>query len=79
MPSDQVIEQRISLIFYSLKSYLDIYGYRIKYSKKVLPVKRSSISCGCYLRIDLEGQKNYEEFYDRNIRSSYIRSMMGRP
>jgi FlaA1/EpsC-like NDP-sugar epimerase len=65
MPSDKVLNKEYSLSSL-VKKLLDIYGYKIKYSKKVLSVKRSSFPV-VVIDNNLEGQKNYEEFYNRNI------------
>ena len=65
MPSDRILSKEYS--FSSLvKKILNIYGYKIKYSKKVLSVKRSSFPV-VVIDNNLEGQKNYEEFYNRDI------------
>ena len=65
MPSDKLMnkEYRLSLI---VKKLLDIYGYRIKYSKKLLPIKKNIFPV-VVSKKDLEGQKNYEEFYDKKL------------
>jgi FlaA1/EpsC-like NDP-sugar epimerase len=65
MPSDRLMnkEYRLSLI---VKKLLDIYGYRIKYSKKFLPIKKNIFPV-VVSKKDLEGQKNYEEFYDKKL------------
>ena len=65
MPSDKILNKEYSLSSL-VKKLLDIYGYKIKYSKKVLSVKRSSFPV-VVIDNNLEGQKNYEEFYNRDI------------
>lgn len=65
MPSDRILNKEYSLSTL-VKKILDLYGYKIKYSKKFLSVKKSSFPV---IAIDnnLEGQKNYEEFYNRGV------------
>jgi FlaA1/EpsC-like NDP-sugar epimerase len=65
MPSNRILNKEYSLSSL-VKKLLDIYGYKIKYSKKVLSVKKSSFPV-VVIDNNLEGQKNYEEFYNRDI------------
>jgi len=65
MPSDRILNKEYSLSSL-VKKLLNLYGYKIKYSKKFLSVKKTSFPV---VAIDnnLEGQKNYEEFYNRGV------------
>ena len=42
-----------------------LYGYKIKYSKKIIDIKKKLFPVVVYEK-NLEGQKNYEEFYDKS-------------
>lgn len=64
MPSDKIMIDEYQLSFL-IKKLLKLYGYKIKYSKKNLPVKRNLFPVVVYVK-NLEGQKNYEEFYDKS-------------
>ncbi len=65
MPSDRILNKEYKLSSL-VKKLLYIYGYKIKYSKKVLSVKKSFFPV-VIIDDNLEGQKNYEEFYNKNI------------
>ena len=65
MPSDRILNEEYKLSSL-VKKLLFIYGYKIKYSKKVLSVKKSFFPV-VITDDNLEGQKNYEEFYNKNI------------
>ena len=65
MPSDRILNKEYKLSSL-VKKLLFIYGYKIKYSKKVLSVKKSFFPV-VITDDNLEGQKNYEEFYNKNI------------
>jgi len=64
MPSDKIKIDEYKLSFL-IKKLLQLYGYKIKYLKKVMAVKRNLFPVVVYEK-NLEGQKNYEEFYDKN-------------
>ena len=64
MPSDKTKINEYKLSFL-IKKLLQLYGYKIKYSKKIMKVKRILFPVVVYEK-NLEGQKNYEEFYDKN-------------
>ena len=64
MPSDKIKINEYKLSFL-IKKLLQLYGYKIKYSKKIMKVKRILFPVVVYKK-NLEGQKNYEEFYDKN-------------
>ena len=64
MPSDKTKINEYKLSFL-IKKLLQLYGYKIKYSKKIMKVKRILFPVVVYKK-NLEGQKNYEEFYDKN-------------
>ena len=64
MPSDKIKINEYKLSFL-IKKLLQLYGYKIKYLKKVMAVKRNLFPVVVYEK-NLEGQKNYEEFYDKN-------------
>ena len=65
MPSDRILNKEYKLSSL-VKKLLYIYGYKIKYSKKILSVKKSLFPV-VIIDDNLEGQKNYEEFYNKNI------------
>ena len=65
MPSDKIMNKEYKLSFI-VKKLLDIYGYKIKYSKKILSIK-GNIFPVIVSSKNLEGQKDYEEFYDKKI------------
>jgi hypothetical protein len=64
MPSDKIKIDEYKLSFL-VKKLLQLYGYKIKYSKKVMAVKKNLFPVVVYEK-NLEGQKNYEEFYDKS-------------
>ena len=64
MPSDRILNKEYKLSSL-VKKLLYIYGYKIKYSKRVLSVKKSFFPV-VIINDNLEGQKNYEEFYNKN-------------
>ena len=65
MPSDKIMNKEYKLSFI-IKKLLNLYGYKIKYSNKILSIKRNIFPV-VVSRKDLEGQKDYEEFYDKNL------------
>ena len=65
MPSDRIMNKEYNLS-YIIKKLLNIYGYKIKHSNKVLSVKKDIFPV-VVSKKNLEGQKNYEEFYDRKL------------
>ena len=64
MPSDKVMIEEYQLSFL-IKKLLKLYGYKIKYSKKILKVQKNLFPVVVNEK-NLEGQKNYEEFYDKS-------------
>ena len=64
MPSDRILNEEYKLSSL-VKKLLYIYGYKIKYSKRILSVKKSFFPV-VIINDNLEGQKNYEEFYNKN-------------
>jgi len=64
MPSDKIIIDEYKLSFL-VKKLLKLYGYKIKYSKKIIAIKKNLFPVVVYEK-NLEGQKNYEEFYDKS-------------
>ena len=62
MPSDKTTIKEYSLE-HIIKKILKVYGYKIKYTNKISNVKNSSFLV-VISKKNLEGQKNYEEFYD---------------
>ncbi len=62
MPSDKTTIKEYSLE-HIIKKILKVYGYKIKYTNKITNVKNSSFPV-VISKKNLEGQKNYEEFYD---------------
>ena len=62
MPSDKTTIKEYSLE-HVIKKILKVYGYKIKYMNKISNVKNSSFPVVISNK-NLEGQKNYEEFYD---------------
>ena len=64
MPSDRILNKEYKLSSL-VKKLLFIYGYKIKYSKRILSVKKSFFPV-VIINDNLEGQKNYEEFYNKN-------------
>ena len=65
MPSDRIMKKEYSLSVI-IKKLLNIYGYKIKYSRKILAIKKNFFPV-VVSRKNLEGQKNYEEFYDNKL------------
>jgi hypothetical protein len=65
MPSDKVMNKEYKLSFI-VKKLLNIYGYKIKYSDKILSIKGNLFPVVISNK-DLEGQKDYEEFYDKKL------------
>ncbi len=63
MPSDKITVKEYSLK-YIIEKILKLYGYKIKYTKKFSNVK-SSLFPVVISKKNLEGQKNYEEFYEK--------------
>jgi FlaA1/EpsC-like NDP-sugar epimerase len=63
MPSDRVINKEYTLSFI-IKKLLYLYGYKAKYSNKILPIKKNLFPIVISNK-NLEGQKGYEEFYDK--------------
>ena len=62
IPSDKLIKKNIELEKL-VKVILKIYGYKIYYTNKILKVKSKYFPV-IPTRNDLEGQKNFEEFFD---------------
>ena len=65
MPSDKIMNKEYKLSFI-IKKLLKIYDYKIKYTNKILPIKKNIFSVVVSSK-DLEGQKNYEVFYDKKL------------
>ena len=65
MPSDKIMNKEYTLSFI-IKKLLNIYGYKIKYSNKLLPIEKNLFPV-VVSRKNLEGQKSYEEFYDQKL------------
>jgi UDP-N-acetylglucosamine 4,6-dehydratase len=65
MPSDKIMNKEYKLSFI-IKKLLNLYGYKIKYSNKILSIKKNIFPV-VVSRKGLEGQKDYEEFYDKNL------------
>ncbi len=63
MPSDKITVKEYSLK-YIIEKILKLYGYKIKYTKKLSKVKNSQFPV-VISKKNLEGQKNYEEFYEK--------------
>lgn len=64
MPSDKIITKEFKLSSL-VKELLKLYGYKIKYSQKILFIRNKLFPVVVYKK-NLEGQKNYEVFYDKN-------------
>lgn len=64
MPSDKIINREYELS-YLVKRLLALYGFKIKYTKKISSIKNNLFPVVVYSK-NIEGQKNYEEFYDKN-------------
>ncbi len=65
MPSDKIMNKEFTLSFI-INKLLNIYGYKSKYSNKILSVKKKIFPV-VVSRKNLEGQKNYEEFYNPKL------------
>ena len=65
MPSDKIMNKEFTLSFI-INKILNVYGYKSKYSNKILSVKKKIFPV-VVSRKNLEGQKNYEEFYDQRL------------
>ena len=65
MPSDKIMNKEYKLSFI-IKKLLKIYDYKIKYTNKIVPIKKNIFSVVVSSK-DLEGQKNYEVFYDKKL------------
>jgi len=65
MPSDKLMNKEYKLSFL-VKKLLHLYGYKIKYSKKKLLIKNNLFPV-IPSNENLEGQKNYEEFYNKRL------------
>jgi FlaA1/EpsC-like NDP-sugar epimerase len=65
MPSDKIMNKEYKLSFL-IKKLLYFYGYKIKFTKKVLPISKTLFPVVTSSQ-NLEGQKNYEEFYDKSL------------
>jgi FlaA1/EpsC-like NDP-sugar epimerase len=65
MPSDKVMNKEYKLSFI-VKKLLNIYGYKIRYCNKILSIKGNTFPVVISNK-DLEGQKDYEEFYDKKL------------
>ena len=63
MPSNKVLNQEYSLSFI-IEKILNLYGFKIKYSKKISKVK-GGVFPVIISNYEIEGQKGYEEFFDK--------------
>ncbi len=65
MPSDKILKNEYSLE-HIVKKILNMYGFKIKYSKNMSKISGKYFPVICSNK-NLEDQKNYEEFYDNNL------------